>query len=209
MRPRVAWHDPARHPYRVGRGETNMHRNLRICALGAAGLAALLTLTSCSLLDPEPQPSPVATKVVDPSMVAPSPDTSTSVPASAAPGTSGAPTSGPTARPTSSASPAAARKTVTPFITSALWDGDGKVLDVEGMITNVVEEDGTCTLVARKGDTVRMVSQPAAPAASTTTCNPLQIPGSQLTAGTWTVTISYLSAHSTGVAASKTVAVTK
>jgi hypothetical protein len=98
---------------------------------------------------------------------------------------------------------------VTPFITSALWDSEGDLLDVEGIVPKIVEDDGTCTLVARKGETVRMVSQPAAPAASTTTCNPLQLPGKQLTAGTWTVTISYVSAHSTGVAATKTVTVTK
>jgi hypothetical protein len=186
-----------------------MHRNLRNCAFGAVGLAALLTLTSCSLLDPEPQPSPVSTKVVDPSMVAPSPETSTSAPATPAPSASAAPTDAATATPAPSASTGTTRKAVTPFITSALWDTDGELLDVEGIVPKIVEDDGTCTLVARKGDTVRMVSQPAAPAASTTTCNPLQIPGSQLTAGTWTVTISYVSARSTGVAAAKTVTVTK
>jgi hypothetical protein len=187
-----------------------MSSHLRSCALGAVGLAALLTLTSCSLLDPEPQPSPVSTKVVDPSMVAPTPDASSAAPTTKPGGTtaptgsaSGSPTPTPTPKPTDS------RGTVTPFITIALWDAEGGVLDVEGMVPKIVEDDGTCTLLARKGDTVRMVSQPAAPAASSTTCNPLQIPGSQLTDGTWTVTISYVSARSTGVAASKTVTVTK
>jgi hypothetical protein len=186
-----------------------MQRNLRSCALGAVGLAALLTLTSCSLLDPEPQPSPVSTKVVDPSMVAPSPEPSTAAPAPAAPGSTAEPADAATAKPSPSASTGTTRKAVTPFITSALWDTEGDLLDVEGIVPKIVEDDGTCTLLARKGETVRMVSQPAAPAASTTTCNPLQIPGSQLTAGTWTVTISYVSAHSTGVAASTTVTVTK
>jgi hypothetical protein len=188
-----------------------MQRHLRICAFGVAGLTALATLTSCSLLDPEPQPSPVATKVVDPSMVAPSPDTGTSAPATATPtpGASDAPTDAPSASPRPTASPATTRAAVTPFITAALWDKDANLLDVEAIVPKIVEDDGTCTLVARKGDTVRMVSQPAAPAASTTTCNPLQISGSKLTAGTWTVTISYVSARSTGVAASKTVTVTK
>jgi hypothetical protein len=187
-----------------------MHRTARICATGTAALAALITLTSCSLLDPEaPQPSPVSTKVVDPSMVAPTPDASTAAPATAAPGASAAPTDGATASPAPSASTGTARAAVTPFITSALWDTEGDVLDVEGIVPKIVEDDGTCTLVARKGETVRMISQPAAPSASTTTCNPLQIPGSQLTAGTWTVTISYVSARSTGVAATKTVKVTK
>jgi hypothetical protein len=188
-----------------------MYRNLRTCAYGAVALAALLTLTSCSLLDPEPQPSPVSTKVVDPSMVAPSSEASTPAPTTAAPGASAAPTDGATASPAPSASATSgtSRTTVTPFITSALWDSEGHLLDVEGIVPKIVEDDGTCTLVARKGETVRMVSQPAAPAASTTTCNPLQLPGSQLTAGTWTVTISYVSRHSTGVAATKTVTVTK
>jgi len=186
-----------------------MQRHLRFCAFGVAGLAALITLTSCSLLDPEPQPSPVATKVVDPSMVAPSPDTGTSAPATPAPADSDAPTDAPSPSPRPSASPVVTRAAVTPFITAALWDTDSNLLDVEAIVPKIVEDDGTCTLVARKGDTVRMVSQPAAPAASTTTCNPLQISGSKLTAGTWTVTISYVSARSTGVAASKTVTVTK
>jgi hypothetical protein len=184
-----------------------MQRHLRACALGAAGLAALLTLTSCSLLDPAPQPTPVATKVVDPSMVAPSPGSSDT--ASATPGATTAPTDAATASPAPTATPAAGRKTVTPFITIAMWDADSGLLDVEGMVPRIVEEDGTCTLVARKGDTVRMVSQPAAPSASTTVCSPLQLKGSQLSDGTWTVTISYVSAHSTGVAASKTVTVTR
>lgn len=187
-----------------------MQKNLRICATGAAALAALITLTSCSLLSPEaPEPSPVATKVVDPSMVAPTPEASTGAPATAAPGASAAPTDATSASPEPSAPAGTTRKTVTPFITSALWDTEGKLLDVEGIVPKIVEDDGTCTLVARKGETVRMVSQPAAPTPANTACNPLQIPGSQLTAGTWTVTISYVSAHATGVAASKTVTVTK
>lgn len=188
-----------------------MHRNLRNCALGAVGIAALLTLTSCSLLDPTPPPTPVATKVVDPSMVAPTPDASTPAPATASPGATAAPTDAATASPSPSASatPSDARATVTPFITIALWDRDSGLLDVEGMVPKIVEDDGTCTLVARKGSTVRMVSQPAAPTASSTACNPLQLPGAQLSDGTWTVTISYVSARSTGVAASKTVTVTK
>jgi hypothetical protein len=185
-----------------------MHRHLRSCALGAVGLAALLTLTSCSLLDPTPQPSPVATKVVDPSMVAPSPDASPADGATTTPGATTAPTDAATASP--SPTPTAdARAKVTPFITIAMWDRDSGLLDVEGMVPKIVEDDGTCTLVARKGDTVRMVSQPAAPSASSTICSPLQLKGSQLSDGTWTVTISYVSARSTGVAASKTVTVTK
>jgi hypothetical protein len=186
-----------------------MHRHLRSCALGAVGLAALLTLTSCSLLDPTPQPTPVATKVVDPSMGAPSPDATTPAPATASPGATTEPTDAATASPSPSTTPADSRKTVTPFISAAIWDKDSGLLDVEGMVPNVVEDDGTCTLVARKGGTVRMISQPAASAASTTTCNPLQLPGSQLSDGTWTVTISYVSARSKGVAASKTVTVTR
>ncbi len=186
-----------------------MHRHLRTCALGAAGLAALLTLTSCSLLDPTPAPTPVATTVVDPSMVAPTPDASADPTATASPGATTAPSAPASASPTPTAAPTDARASVTPFITIAMWDRDSGLLDVEGMVPRIVEDDGTCTLVARKGDTVRMVSQPAAPSASSTICSPLQLKGSQLSDGTWTVTISYVSARSSGVAASKTVTVTK
>jgi hypothetical protein len=190
----------------VGGGNTTMSRHLRTTATGLTALAALLTLTSCSLLGPDPEPSPVATTVVDPSMVVPSPTAApTDAPADPTPPA----TDAPTAAPTSSATPTAVKRAVTPFITSALWDDEGDLVDVEAVIPNIVEDAGTCTLVARKGTTVRMVSQPAAPAASTTTCNPLQIQGDQLSAGTWTVTISYASARSAGVSASRTVAVTK
>ena len=182
-----------------------MPLHLRTAARGAAAIAVLLTLTSCSLLGPDPEPSPVATAVVDPSMVAPTPDAGTTAPADP----TATPDATATAAPTPSATPTVAKRAVTPFITSALWDAEGDLLDVEGVIPKIVEDAGICTLVARKGTTVRMVSQPAAPAASTTTCNPLQIEGGQLSAGTWTVTISYISSASSGVSASRTVVVTK
>lgn len=73
------------------------------------------------------------------------------------------------------------------------------VFTIGAMVEAVVEEGGTCTATVAQGQTILTVEGPARPSASTTDCGDgLEIPTSQLSSGTWTVSVSYDSELSRG-----------
>jgi hypothetical protein len=184
-------------------------------AVGAAGLAggAALALTSCSLLGIAPTsaatPSAGPTEIFDPSIPTEAPSASPTPTDSPLPTATTVPTTAPkpTAKPTTA--PAAGKKQAQPFITAAGWDRGSAVLDVQALIPKTVESGGRCTLTARRGSVTVTATSTAAPGAQDTQCNPMDIPGSRLTSGTWTVTVTYVSARSVGTSASRSVQVAK
>ncbi len=173
----------------------------------AVSVAAVVALSSCSLLQVAPSPggspTPAVTEVLDPSIPSSSPSATA---ATAAP----EPTVTPTASPTRTPAPVpSGKKTVTPFITGALWDQSSGILDVEAYVPGLVEMDGTCTATATRAGHTATATATAAPGANDTECNPIDLTADQLSRGTWTITVSYVSKRSAGVSAARTVTVTK
>jgi hypothetical protein len=193
-------------------GQVGEHNALFLVRAGGAvavSVAAIVALSSCSLLQIAPTPvatsSPQQTEVIDPSIPLPTPSAT------------GAPTPDPSATPLGSPTPSATptfvpgstKRAVSPFITLADWDASSSELDVSAIVPNLVESGGTCTATVSKGTVVRTASAPAAAVSTYVGCNPMAIRGSLLSAGTWTVHVTYSSRTAAGVSAAKTVEVTK
>jgi hypothetical protein len=88
------------------------------------------------------------------------------------------------------------------------WNAAAHEVEVGGYVAGVIESGGTCTLtLTRTGATVT-AQRSARPDATTTTCGEIDIPGSSLSAGTWTAVLSYRSAGHTGAAAPVQIEVT-
>lgn len=198
-----------RRAYPGGVGEHNARFLVRAGGVATVSVAAVVALSSCSLLQvapsPNGSPTPAVTDVLDPSM-----------PSSGSPSPSptASPAPDPTATPTHSPVPTAVpvppgKKAVTPFITGALWDRSSGVLDVEAYVPSLVEVDGTCTVTATRAGHTATATATASPGAKDTECNPIDLTADQLSSGTWTITVSYVSKRSAGVSAPRTVTVTK
>ena len=86
---------------------------------------------------------------------------------------------------------------VTVLITYADWNSSASVVEAAGY-AGVVESGGTCTLTLSGSGGTATTTVPAEADASTTVCGGLQVPRSQLAAGTWQAVLSYASATSTG-----------
>lgn len=81
---------------------------------------------------------------------------------------------------------------------------DGAV-EATGMVPEVVESGGTCTLtLSGPGDTV-IVTGPGEPGTVSTYCGLLTFPAARLTSGQWDAVISYQSAVSAGSSQSQAV----
>jgi hypothetical protein len=147
-------------------------------------------------------PSPPSSSAVGTSTVPPVPPRSA---------TSGAPSSGVSAStssatpgrsiappvPTGSPVPAGVLEVVVPI---ASWNPSSTAMEVSAYVS-VVEQGGTCGLTATKGSLRATAQTSALPDASTTSCGDLRIPGSDLSAGTWSVVVTYRSAASSGSSA--------
>ncbi len=145
---------------------------------GAVLTIALATavLAGCSSEDDAPE--------VTPSAASGSPETYGSTPETSVP----APTSVAT-DPEPSPSPAGAGSV---RITYADWNPQARVVEAGGIVPDVVEADGTCTLTLTKGDESATATVQALPDARSTNCGGLVIADS-LSAGTWSAVISYRS----------------
>ena len=183
---------------------------MRAGGVVAVSVAAAIALTSCSLLQVAPSPvvtsSPRSTEVTDPSIPVPT----ASATGTPAPVPSATPTATATPVPTPSPSISRGSRTaVKPFVTAASWDQPSGTLTVTALVPNLVELDGTCTVTATNGSTTLSASATSAPGANDTECNPMTLSGSRLTAGTWSLVVTYSSKRSVGVSAAHTVTVTR
>jgi hypothetical protein len=90
------------------------------------------------------------------------------------------------------------------------WDEESGSVQVGGYVSPVVEDGGTCTLeLTREGAEGRVVTAtgPGFADATTTICGGLAVPGDELTAGEWTVVLSYESSAASGTSEGTTVVV--
>jgi Na+-transporting methylmalonyl-CoA/oxaloacetate decarboxylase gamma subunit len=95
---------------------------------------------------------------------------------------------------------------VTVVVTSADWDAAGAQVEATAFVSGVLEP-GTCTLTLTSGATTVTAQSPAAPDATTTTCAPVDVPRSRLSAGTWQAVVSYRSSTSEGTSSASQVVV--
>jgi len=96
-------------------------------------------------------------------------------------------------------------KSVTPVITSAeLYNG---AIEVSGFVPGVFEDGGTCTATLTKGSSKITKQVQGVKNVSNTQCNGFSVPASELSAGTWSVTLAYSSATAQGSSAASTVEV--
>ena len=206
--PHLAIHSQGR-AYPGGVGEHNARFLVRAGGVVAVSVAAVVALSSCSLLQVAPSPaatsSPQQTAGTDPS----TPVTTSSPTEAPSPDPSATPFGSPTPSPTPTLVPGSTKRAVSPFVTFADWDASSSEIDVSAIVPNLVESGGICTATATQGGVVRTASAPAAAVSTYVGCNPMTIPGSVLSAGTWTVHVTYSSRTAAGVSAAKTVEVTR
>ncbi len=88
---------------------------------------------------------------------------------------------------------------VSPFITSA------SASQVKAYVSGVVEDGGSCTATFTQGYITKTFTSTAAANATNTVCAPISVSG--LTAGSWSVVVSYSSATASGSSAAVTVKV--
>lgn len=78
---------------------------------------------------------------------------------------------------------------------------------LSGLVVDVVDDGGTCMFVLRRGTAEVRREVPAAPDAASTTCGTVEVPASELTAGTWEATLSYDGPAGRGTSAATAVTV--
>lgn len=106
----------------------------------------------------------------------------------------------PTAVATDAPRPATGRD-VAVTVTYSGWDDRAADVEVDGFVTGVVEQGGTCTLTLTSGSSTVTEQHPAHADASTTQCGTVTVPGSRLAPGSWRAVLGYSSATSNGTSA--------
>ncbi len=99
--------------------------------------------------------------------------------------------------------PPSTSSNVTPIISSANDLGDS--IEVRAYIPGIVEASGTCTLTLTKDSQQVTATSAGVDNVSQTICTPLYVNQSELSLGTWSVTVSYKSAKSAGTSTQKSV----
>lgn len=74
----------------------------------------------------------------------------------------------------------------------------GSMVSASGFVSNVVESRGVCTYIFTKQDVSIKKTSATLPNATSTTCTTVQFPVSELSSGTWQVSLSYASDTSAG-----------
>lgn len=108
-------------------------------------------------------------------------------PADPAPSASGAPADG--------AAPGGTALDVT--VTRASWDAASASVELAGFVRSVAEEGGRCTFELAGTGAQRTVRATGLADATTTVCS-ASVPGTDLSAGAWSVVLGYTSAAGTG-----------
>lgn len=87
---------------------------------------------------------------------------------------------------------------VSPQLTYYGWDAAAGGVEAAGIVMDVVESGGTCTLTLTKGSSSVDVSADAVDNVTSTSCPAMTVPGDRLSSGTWKATLSYESGTSQG-----------
>jgi hypothetical protein len=180
-------------------------RTLLLGLLTATGCVA--GLTGCTSSG-HPAFSSTPPTTSSPTVTASSPSPSPS--SSDAPSTSSesepATTSAAPASPTTTA-PGSSAAVASIVLTYAGWNPTAQDAEVAAYVQALQPTGGTCTLTMTHSGTTRTQSKAATPDVSTTQCGTIAIPGSQLSSGQWTATVSYSSASATGTSTPVTIEV--
>jgi hypothetical protein len=81
-------------------------------------------------------------------------------------------------------------------ITYADWNAQSRVVEAGGILPDVVESGGVCTLTLSKDGQTATTTVEGLPDARSTNCGGLVLAGENLSSGTWSAVISYRSARS-------------
>lgn len=87
---------------------------------------------------------------------------------------------------------------VAPQLTYYGWDAAAGGVEAGGIVMDIVESGGTCTLTLTKGSTAVDVSTEAVDNVTSTSCPAMTVAGDRLESGTWLATLSYESGTSQG-----------
>lgn len=162
-----------------------------VCAVVVA--AALVTLAACKA---EPEVSPTTSSPG----VSQSPSSSSATPRPSTTPPPVVPTTAP------SSSPTAPSGSVEVTVITAGLESDG--IEVSGIVTSVTDASAVCTLTATSGGVVRTAEATVTPNGGNSYCPVLVIPRDQLSAGSWSVTLSYRGSPGEGASAPVTIEVT-
>lgn len=123
--------------------------------------------------------------------------------ASASPETSAPPEERPTAAPTAAPgdAPVASLRDVTVTVPNASFDPTTRSIEAAGIVDDLVETGGRCTLVATSAGARATATATARGDATATYCGTVSLSTSDLAPGTWTVVVEYLSATARGASA--------
>lgn len=105
------------------------------------------------------------------------------------------------------ASPPAGTADIEVSITYAQWAASSGVVEVAGFAAVAPEPGGTCTVRLVRGSDEVVVSTPAVPDATTMSCGTASIPGSRVSRGSWSATLTYESTSGTGTSPQTTIEV--
>lgn len=78
------------------------------------------------------------------------------------------------------------------LVVAALED-DGSAISASGYVAGVIENDGRCTFEFVGPSVTRSVESDGLADVSTTSCGNVQLPASQLSSGSWSVSFRYVS----------------
>jgi len=169
-----------------------------VLASAAFGAVVVLGLAACTATgdDSGPTVRPTASASVSTGPVTPTP-TPTPTPNGDEPGA--APTTGIAGQPFPQATstepavdPDPGDYPASPLVTFASWNAAESRLEVGGVVSGQLDPDGTCRLVVTRGSvTVQRTSTPQA-SASSVDCGQFSVPRSELSSGSWSVTIRYV-----------------
>lgn len=174
-----------------------------IAAFAVVGVLSLLA-AGCSAGQDDPTPSPTSTRSASPT---PTPSTTPTDDASAAPtqgsdddGSDGSDDSG-DADDVPSAFPGSGQTTepdtdpsdfpATAVVTFAGWDAASRTLQAGGLVSGTTDTSGTCTFTAEKSGVTRTLTSQAAASASSVNCAQVSFPATQVSTGTWSITLQY------------------
>jgi len=114
-----------------------------------------------------------------------------------------APTGVPTAAPTAAPgeAPVASLRDVTVTVPNASYDPSTRSIAAAGIVDDVVETGGRCTLVATNAGARATATSTARGDATATYCGTVSLSAAGLAPGTWSVVVEYLSATARGASA--------
>jgi hypothetical protein len=166
-----------------------------IAALAVVGALSLLA-AGCSAggdTDPTPSASRSATATTTPtSTPTPTATADTDEPSSGATaGDDDVPTAFPGTGQTTQPDTDPGEFPATAVVTFSGWDAGSKSLQAGGLVSGTTNASGTCTFTAKKDAVSRTLTSTAQASASSVNCSQASFPASQVSTGTWSITLKY------------------